>query len=187
MINGCNSLISQQFGTHSLHQMTYEQVVEQGVGDADFIEVDGAVVGEALINSPRTSWLDANYVFRPVLTPVQEEAWRAGKTVTTEIIGWYNVDTTDCMNPAWCQPPPLPTLRGLVSYPPVDKHPVDKSTAQRVQTAPDPVYLKLGDAPLPWYWNLVMLLGGLLLAAFPEARRHRRRIAAAEAEATEPT
>lgn len=187
MINGCNSLISQQFGTHRLRTLSFREVVERGVGDADFIEINDVLVGEALVNSPRSSWLDANYVFRPVLTPEQDKAWRSGATVTTQVIAWYNVDTTDCLNRAWCQPPAIPAVRGLVSLPPEDKHPREKWAAERIALPKNPVYLKLGDRPLAWYWNLAMLLGGLLLAAIPEARRHRRRVAAGDNDLSAPS
>lgn len=178
MINGCNSLISQQFGTHSLHTMDYQEVVAEGVGDADFLEISGVTVGEAMVNSSRESWLDANYVFRPLLSADQQTAWQAGEVVTADLIGWYNVDTTSCVNRAWCEPPRLPVISGLVSLPPADKHPKEDWTAERIMLAPEVTYLKLGDEPLPWYWNLAMLLGGLGLAVIPEARRHRRRIEA---------
>ena len=176
MINGCNSLISQQFGTHSLHTMRLDQLATAGVGDADFLEITDVTVGDALINSPRKGWLDANYVFRPLLSSDQEEAWLAGETVTTMLIGWYNVDTTNCVNRMWCQPPPMAEVSGLVSSPPEVKHPADDWAAERIQLEPEVVYLELGDRPLPWYWNLAMLLGGLGLAVIPEARRHRRRL-----------
>ncbi|MEM6770858.1 MAG: hypothetical protein AAF597_09765 [Bacteroidota bacterium] len=174
MINGCNSLISQQFGTHSLHTMQLEQVVNSGVGDADFLEIPDARVGEALVSSPREGWLDANYVFRPLLTNAQTDAWRNGQVVTAQVIAWYNVDTTNCANRAWCQPPTLATVAGLVAEPPANKHPTADWEAERIALAPEITYLKLGDKPMVWYWNLLMFLGGLLLAALPEARRHRQ-------------
>lgn len=184
MINGCNSLISQQFGTHSLHVTSLEEVITSGVGDADFVEISGVTVGDALVNSSREGWLDANYVYRPLLSPEQDKAWQAGEMVTAELIGWYNVDTTSCVNRAWCQPPPSAAVSGLVSLPPANKHPKGDWAAERITLSPEVVYLKLGDEPLPWYWNLVMLLGGLGLAVIPEARRHRRRLDELDTEET---
>ena len=46
MITGCNSLISQQFGTHQLRTVNMQDAVANGLGDADFIELDGAILGE---------------------------------------------------------------------------------------------------------------------------------------------
>ena len=41
-INGCNSLISQFFGTHKLRSFDMAEVAEKGIGDADYVEITNA-------------------------------------------------------------------------------------------------------------------------------------------------
>lgn len=176
MVNGCNSLISQQFGTHSQHEFSLAQLRKDGVGDADFVVLTDATIGAPILNSPRVGWLDANYVYRPLLSAEAMAAWEAGDTVTTYVVGWYNVDTTSCQDPAWCQPKVSEQVYGLVAEPPLHKYPLEEWGTQRIAPAPaaETVYVKLGDTPAPWYQNLAIFLGGLLIAIVPEARRFQR-------------
>ncbi len=184
MITGCNSLISQQFGTHQLRTVKMEEAVANGLGDADFVELDGAVLGEALIVGPALRSTDEDYVLRPILSPKQATAWSAGEKVSVKLIGWTETTDPACVQAPGCLPAAGTPIRGLLSEPTWRKNPVEDWPGQRVELSPDPLYIQLNKKPMAWYWNLALLLGGLLLAIVPESFRHRRKIAAQDKPAS---
>ena len=171
MITGCNGLISQQFGTHRLRTLPVEEAIASGLGDADFVELTGAVVGEPVIVGPALRASDKDYVLRPVFTPTQQAEWQKGKSVTVSLVSWTETDDPATQTVPSCTAPQHCSLRGLLSEPTDKKNPVANWTGQRIALAPDVVYLQLGEAPMAWYWNLALLLGGLALALIPEALR----------------
>lgn len=182
MITGCNNLISQQFGTHQLRTVAIEDAIENGLGDADFIEIEGALIGEAFIVGPALRSTDKDYVLRPILTPAQVTAWSAGESVTAKLVGWTETTDPSCLQPPGCLPAGATPIRGLLSEPTWRKNPVEEWPGQRVALSPEPLYIQLNEKPMAWYWNLALLLGGLLLAIIPESIRHRQKIAALEAD-----
>lgn len=182
MITGCNSLISQQFGTHQLRTVTIGDAVANGLGDADFVELEGAVIGEALIVGPALRSTDKDYVLRPILTPTQATAWSAGETVSINLVGWTETTDPACLQAPGCLPAAGLPIRGLLSEPTWRKNPVEDWPGQRVSLNAEPLYIQLDEKPMAWYWNLALFLGGLLLAIIPESFRHRRKIAAMEAD-----
>ncbi|MBC6995186.1 hypothetical protein QWY85_05655 [Neolewinella lacunae] len=175
MITGCNSLVSQQFGTHRLRTIPLETVEGSGVGDADFVEIANAQLGTPFIVGPALRSTDKDYVLRPVFSAGQQAAWAAGETVAVSLVAWTETEDPDCTTPPGCLPPSDLPLRGLVSPPTEKKNPVGEWTAQRIKLRPNVVYLQLYEQPMAWYWNLLLLLGGLALAIVPEAIRFQRR------------
>jgi len=178
MITGCNGLISQQFGTHHLRTLPVAEAISSGPGDADFVELTGAIVGEPTIIGPALRSNDKDYVLRPVFTPAQQTAWSSGRSVTVSIVGWTESDAPAGAAVPNCSAPDYCSLRGLLSEPSDRKNPVDQWTSQRISLAPDVFYLQLNEAPMAWYWNLALLLGGLALALVPEALRFKKNPAA---------
>jgi len=168
MITGCNSLISQNFGTHRLRTLPLEEVRTTGFGDADFVEIPAAEIGEAFIIGEALYGSDKHYVLGPVLSPTEAEQWHAGGTITTNLIAWWE---TRAMSET---APPITIVRGLVSEPTPRKNPTEQWANQRIQLAEKVAYVQLGEEPMAWYWNIALLLGGLLLAILPEARRYNR-------------
>lgn len=175
MITGCNGLVSQNFGTHRLRTVDVETAVSEGLGDADFVELTGAVVGAPTITGPALRSLDNDYLLRPVFTPDQQRDWASGRTVTANLVAWYESERLDGVDLPRCNAPDYCGLRGLVSEPTDKKNPVKQWTTQRIALAPDVTYLQLGEQPMAWYWNLLLFLGGGLLALVPEARRFNRK------------
>lgn len=175
MITGCNSLISQQFGTHRLRTIPLGEVLEMGVGDADFIELTSAEIGAAMIVGKALRTSDKDYVLRPILTPSAAAEWAQGNTVTAKMVGWTETLDTDCTTFPGCPPEVGVPIRGLISAPTDKKNPLELWEAQRINLDSNPVYLQLYQQPLAWYWNLIILLVGLALAIIPEARRHAKR------------
>ena len=174
MITGCNGLVSQQFGTHRLRTVPLTEAMVEGLGDADFVELTGAVLGEAQIVGPALRASDTDYLLRPILTPEQAGRWAAGETVETRFVGWRETDNAGSTSAPACPPPDFCALRGLVSTPTDRKNPVNDWPAQRIKLATDITYLQLGEAPMAWYWNLALFFGGLALALVPEALRFSR-------------
>lgn len=175
MITGCNSLISQNFGTHRLRTVDVTAAASGGLGDADFVELDNAVLGAAMIVGPALRSNDKDYVLRPILTESQSQAWAAGETVTTNLVAWTETTDPACIEAPGCLPGPQTPVRGLLSVPTWRKNPVEQWQTQRVNLPPEVNYLQLGEKPMAWYWNLLLFLGGLGLAVVPEARRFKQK------------
>lgn len=175
MITGCNSLISQQFGTHRLRTISLHEVLETGIGDADFVELTDAVVGTPMIVGDALRSTDKDYVLRPLLTSAESVDWAKGNTVTAKVVAWMESTDPDCTTFPGCLPTTGTPVRGLISPPTDKKNPKELWKEQRVVLDPNPIYLQLHQKPLDWYWNLVLLLTGLALAIIPEARRHAKR------------
>lgn len=171
MINGCNGLISQQFGTHKLRTASIEDVVFDGIGDADFIEITGGKFCVVSVTQRSNLFKTHGYVQRPVLTATQLAEWTAGETVTVHLIAYSETSppaaaqnsTDDFSNP--------PSIKGIISEPAAGVEPENLWQDNRIVIAGDVDYLHLGRTPRAWHWNLLMFLGGLLLAAIPEALR----------------
>lgn len=181
MITGCNSLISQQFGTHRLRTVSLPAVIEEGLGDADHVRVTGGelastyIVGEALRES------DEDYHLHPILTPEQQQAHAAGDLVEVSLVGWYKLPYSDCLRNGDCLPAD-PQAIGLVGEPTEKKNPVAEWERHNLRLAPDVYYLQLWKEPMAWYWNLLLFLGGLGLALGVEAIYHQRKNTATGAQ-----
>ncbi len=165
MITGCNSLLSQQFGTQRLRTIPIEEA-GSGVGDADFIRLTGARLADSLqqyqmLQSGESSPV---YHFWPIES-VDGEFYN--------IIAFWNSEKAGCVDPINC-PPPTDRIEGLVGPPSEVPEP---SSWVHVAAADfdDLVYLQLGQAPLAWYWNLLLFVGGIALAAGSQYRDFRAR------------
>ena len=66
-----------------------------------------------------------------------------------------------------------PGLPGIVEDPPdeVFRY-LDDRTGDEEDNV---VFVHLRAAPLAWYWNILLLMGGLVLAILPQVRDFRRR------------
>lgn len=175
MITGCNSLISQQFGTHRLRTIPLDDALDTGIGDADFVEFTSAQLGAAMIVGKALRTTDKDYVLRPILTEETFADWAKGNTVTARVIGWSETTDPSCIAYPGCPPGAETPIRGLISEPTARKNPLDQWQEQRINLDPNPIYLQLYEKPMAWYRNLVLLLVGLALAIIPEARRHAKR------------
>ncbi|WP_020567297.1 hypothetical protein [Neolewinella persica] len=171
MITGCNSLISQNFGTHRLRTMDVASAASGSLGDADYVQITEAIIGEAFIVGPALRSSDEDYVLRPILTPEQATAWQKGSTVTINLIAWTETADPACTKPPGCPPAKTDKVIGLLSEPTWRKNPTEEWPKQRIQLAESVAYLQLYEKPMAWYWNLLLFIAGLGLAIVPEARR----------------
>ncbi len=174
MITGCNSLISQNFGTHRLRTVDIAVAAAGGLGDADYVELNNAVLGTAMIVGPALRATDKDYVLRPILTEEQAASWEGGQTITTNLVAWTETEVPACTTPPGCPPPAAAPVRGLLSEPTWRKNPTEAWAGQRIALADETSYLQLGEKPMAWYWNLLLFFGGIGLAIVPEARRFKQ-------------
>lgn len=184
MITGCNSLISQNFGTHRLRTLDVEDAAAGALGDADYVQLKDAIIGEAFIVGPALRSSDKDYVLRPILNKQQAAAWEGGETVEVNLVSWTETTDPACTSGNGCPPSVADPVIGLLSEPTSRKNPVNAWPAQRIRLAASTSYLQLNEKPMAWYWNLLLFLGGLGLAVVPEARRFANR-ASTKASATE--
>jgi hypothetical protein len=87
------------------------------------------------------------------------------------------METNDpnCVTSPGCLPAAADPVIGLLSKPTPRKNPVVDWPEQRIGLDTPVSYLQLNEKPMAWYWNLLLLLGGLGLAILPEARRFAKR------------
>jgi len=175
MINGCNSLISQNFGTHQLRTLDLQQVLNEGIGDADFVRLESAVLSKDYLIGPALRAADKDYHLHAILSTQQAKLMEEGQTVEVKMVGWYKIPYTDCVKNGDCHPGPNPIIQGLLTDPTERKNPLEQWSSKNVRLVEDPIYLQLWKEPLAWYWNLLMFLGGLGMAIGIEAWWHRRK------------
>lgn len=148
-----------------------EDVVANGIGDADFMEITGAQFTGLSATHELEQYRAPAYVQRPVLSATQLAEWTTGETVTVHLIAYSENpppaaaqnSRDDFSNP--------PSIKGTINEPAAGVGPDDLWQNNRLLVAEDVDYLHLGRTPMAWYWNLWMFLGGLLLAAISEALR----------------
>jgi hypothetical protein len=170
-ITGCNSLISQFFGTHKLRTFTAEEVAEKGVGDADFVEISNVwLTGDYLIVPPRTS-ADRAVLIYPAVTQAQLALIDSGAVVAPLFIAWTRDFDASCDNEQNCIPRQQLSVRGVVREMNPSKNRANLLPAEHYHITGELKYVEAGRAPLPWYWNLLMMVGGIGLAVFYEYRK----------------
>lgn len=173
-INGCNSLISQFFGTHKLRQMQLSEAETQGLGDADFVALTDLVVPGDYVIGRALHDTDQPIAIFPLLTPAQYADYQAGRQTAPRVLAWTKVEE-DCIGRGDCIQAGGTTIRGLVRSPNPRKD-ASAGLAEANFRIPDDIYfLEAYRAPLAWYWNLLMVIVGIGLAVGVEARAARRR------------
>lgn len=173
-INGCNSLISQNFGTHKLRSFTMEQVVSDNIGDADFIEVTNAWQSGDYLHAPGTRKYDKDIVLYPLLDRAQLTALDSGQIVQPAIVVWTQEFQWDCPQKNNCIDRKEVTMKGVVREIPNEAYRSTALPASKFQLPDDVVFVEVGKAPIEWYWNLSMMLGAVLIAFLLERASFKR-------------
>ncbi|MCB0596690.1 MAG: hypothetical protein H6557_33220 [Lewinellaceae bacterium] len=173
-INGCNSLISQHFGTHKLRGYTMEEVQQSGVGDADFIEVENAVLSGDFVFKAAKSPTNPGVIIYPVLSREQLAAHNRGETVSPNIIAWTTDFPSQCVEAGNCIKAGPLALKGIVRNLPDDRQGQGQLEEKGYRVADSAIYLDHGQAPLAWYWNLLLMLGAAAAIFGIEAYSHSR-------------
>jgi hypothetical protein len=175
LINGCNSLISQFFGTHKLRTFSMEQALSEGIGDSDYVTLTGAwQSGDYIVVPPRTGADKAILIF-PILSNEQMRNVEAGKKVKPVVIGWTKNFSLDCDLENTCAPRLQKEVSGIVRDMQQQKNKAHMLATDKYELPEEVVYLEVDRQPLAWYWNLLMILGSFGLAYVIEARANRRK------------
>ena len=175
LINSCNSLISQFFGTHKLRTFEMDNVLAEGIGDADFVEIEnGWQSGDYIVVPPRTAAEKPVLIF-PLLSEQQLAAAESGQVVQPRIICWTKEFSLNCDEENTCAPRTEVTMQGIVREMRRQKNKAHMLPANKYQLPENVDYIEVGRTPLAWYWNLLTLLGALGVAFFIEYRANRQR------------
>jgi hypothetical protein len=171
-ISGCNSLVSQFFGTHKLRTFTAEEVLRQGVGDADYIAITDAWITDDYMVVPPRNKADRAVLIYPVVSASQLAAIDSGKVVEPLAIAWTRNFDLSCDTDQNCVKREGPLrLEGVVRDMNKSKNRAHLLPSDRYRLPELPLYLESGRAPIAWYWNLLMMVGGLALAYFYGMRK----------------
>ncbi|NUO03772.1 MAG: hypothetical protein HUU01_24425 [Saprospiraceae bacterium] len=173
-INGCNSLISQNFGTHKLRTYTMEQVVRDNIGDSDFIEVTGVWQSGDYIHAPGGRTSKKPIVLYPLLDRAQLTALDSNQVVQPAIIAWTEDFSPDCVQQNNCIERKEITLKGIVREIPNEKDRSDQFSAARYKLPENVIFVEVDKAPIEWYWNLAMMVGAVVLAFLLERSSFRK-------------
>lgn len=174
-ITGCNSLISQFFGTHKLRDFKMEDVLENGLGDSDYVRIEGAWrTGDYIVVPPKTD-ADKAVLIYPIVSKMQLERMDAGQLITPALIGWTKNFSLDCDEDKSCAPREALALEGIIREMRPQKNRAHMLPETRYDLPEDRVYMEVGRQPLAWYWNLLMMVGGLGLAFYIESTANWRR------------
>ncbi|MCB9290478.1 MAG: hypothetical protein H6560_24420 [Lewinellaceae bacterium] len=173
-INGCNSLISQHFGTHKLRVYTIEQVQESGIGDADFIEVEDAFLSGDFVFKAAKNPSNPGAIIYPVLSAKQMVAHGKGENVAPDIIAWTTDFPSQCVEAGNCIKAGTISLRGIVRELPNDRQGQKQLAAKGYDIGEKVIYIEHGQEPLQWYWNLLLMFGAAAVAFGVEAYGHVR-------------
>lgn len=174
-ITGCNSLLSQFFGTHKLRAFEMPQVVNEGIGDADYIEVAETWQTGDYIVVPKINAGDKPIVIFPLLTNDQLSALEKGQRVTPKVIGWTKEFDLACDDTQTCADRGERTVTGVVRRMRRAKNKTASLPVEKYELTDDVYYVEVGRHPIAWYWNLLMIVGGLGLAFIIENRASKRR------------
>jgi hypothetical protein len=167
-INGCNSLISSQVGTHKLRTYAMAEVLEEGIGDADFVAITGA-------------WQTGDYVYvapvrqfdKPILIyPVTANGAENARAIP--VVAWTELFDPSCVERGDCLPQGETTLRGIVRDIPKEKDNSSALARKGYTLAERPIFIEADKAPLAWYWSLAMMVGALALGAGIEIAQLRK-------------
>lgn len=175
LINGCNSLISQFFGTHKLRDFTMQSVWEEGIGDSDYVKIEGAwQSGDYIVVPPRTAADKAVLIF-PLLTKDQLAAAEAGQVVEPRIICWTRDFSLNCDEENTCAPRAEVEIQGIVREIRRQKNKAHMLATNKYRLPENVDYIEVGQAPMAWYWNLLIVLGSLGIAFIIEYRANKQR------------
>lgn len=163
-VNSCNSLISRVAGTHKLRTFTMEELSNEGLGDADYVEITGTITTSDYIFEPnrKASW--PGFVQYPVLSQAQADSLANGHQVTVYLVAWTQRYEEACVNNGNCVTASEGNIKGLVR--PLNKrfNKTEELPKNKYQLAETPVYIEVSRKPLDWYWSLLFMILAVALA-----------------------
>ncbi len=175
MITGCNNLVSQNFGTHRLRTIDVEDADAQAIGEADYVEVAGAMIGSASVTTGKVDYWGKTTICRPILKPREQGGLVKGTSLKVALIGCFKTENPACFSDPACLPYTGQQVIGLVGAPGEVEILAPQWRKHSIEPTADVTYIQLGEKPMAWHWNLLFFVGGILLAFIPEAIRHNRK------------
>ncbi|MEL7123484.1 MAG: hypothetical protein AAFO07_28820 [Bacteroidota bacterium] len=161
-INSCNSLISRVAGTHKLRTFTFDQVLEEGIGDADFIQINQAWSDGDYWFEPHKNVQSPGFVQFPVLTKSQYDSVNNGQQVTISVIGWTQRYEENCIEKNNCVLEGQTNFIGLVR--PFNKRyrKFENFPKEKYAVSVEPLFVEYQRQPLDWYWNLAIMIASII-------------------------
>lgn len=162
-IGGCNGVISKNFGTHKLRNYTMEQVVLEGIGDADFIAVEQAYLpGDFAYAAPKNG-RGKGILQYPVTLASAEK--------TIKIVAWSRIEDTSCVEQQNCIKKGTTNLKGIIRKIGRERNRIHSFVEKGYSLNEPIIYMEVDRSPLAWYWNLLMMVIAVALFLFLEGRR----------------
>jgi hypothetical protein len=186
MINGCNGLLSQFFGTHKLRTLSAETALREGVGDADYVALTDSYRNGKFVVGPALHAKDKDILLYPLLSTAQHDSLQRGQAITAGIVAWGTNYDPPCITRNDCIPAGNLRATGLIREPNPQKNTAFALTNDQIRLREQPIFMEIDRQPLAWYWNLLMFAGGIGLAFSVEAYATKRRQALRESAFIDP-
>ena len=173
-IGGCNNLTSSLAGTHKLRQYTTHVVVEEGIGDADYIEITNAWTSEAYQYVPSSKNARKPLLIYPILSDVQVAQVKQNKKVTPIAIGWTQKFDPDCHKQGKCLKEQQVSIKGVISNYRRVRQNLSLFDNKQFDFNENVVLMEVGRAPIAWYWNVLMMVSGVSILYLVERRNFNK-------------
>ncbi|MEQ8706418.1 MAG: hypothetical protein RIC19_20975 [Phaeodactylibacter sp.] len=168
-INGCNSLISQFFGTHKLRSFEMSTVVNSGIGDADYVEISGARLEPVFVHQEAEEPGSPPIILYPVFA-------KEGPSQQPVLLAWTADFFDPCVAADTCIAAGTRTLKGVVRpIPDANLAGLDQLREKGYRWEEPILTLNENEAPVAWYWNALMMLGAGIVAIGMEAFYNRKK------------
>lgn len=162
-INGCNSLISRVAGTHKLREYTMTQVLGEGIGDADYVELREAFKSGDFVHTPPLKRGYKPVVAYPVLSKAQMDSLEKGLVVHPAVIAWSQRFDEACVNAGNCAPQGAFTLSGITRDLDNERNRSKSLPTTKFAVPENAIFIETGRKPLDWYWNLLFMALAVLI------------------------
>ena len=168
-INGCNSLVSQFFGTHKLRSFEMSAVAREGIGDADYVEIKGARFEPEFVHQEATEPGSPPIILYPVFADDEQSRHAV-------LLAWTADFFDPCVAADTCISAGVRTIKGVVRPIPEDNlAALDRLRERGYTWADKPIVINHNEAPVDWYWNALMMLGAAVVAIGMEAIYNRKK------------
>ena len=173
-INGCNSLISQFFGSHKLRVSDYELAAKEGIGDADFIELENTYLSGDFVYQESEYPNTPGVIIYPLLTAEQVKKREQGQKVSPSFIAWTADFHAPCVEENNCINSGIKSIKGVVREVPKDRQEGIQKLESLGYDVGEVNFINDGQEPVLWYWNALTMLIAAGIAVGLEAYYNRK-------------
>lgn len=159
IINGCNNILSGVVGTHKLKHFEIQEVVENGIGDSDFIAIDAMETPDSFFILGSNHFLQQPLLVSPIYLQHSDQRMLVG-------LVWTDAFDASCANKGDCHLNFAGEIKGLVH----SKYRIRQWAKEKYENSTDLVFVEHRHYPIPWYWNVAMVVGAILLIYLMERR-----------------